>query len=191
MTDNRKNIQIILEKGRNPWKTCDTRVVYENPWITVREDSVIQPSGNEGIYGVVQTRIATGVVALTPDKQVVLVGQYRYPTNHYSWEIVEGGADDNEEPIEAAQRELAEEAGLIATHWEPLGADIHLSNCHSDEIAYLFLATDLSEVPQRPDETEELRVTRVPLLSAIEMVESGVIKDALSIIGLLRIARRL
>lgn len=181
---------MILEKGRNPWKTQDTRVVYSNPWITVREDSVIQPSGNEGIYGVVQARIATGVVVLTPDNEVVLVGQYRYPTNYYSWEIIEGGAERDEEPLEAAKRELAEEAGLVAERWEPIGTDIHLSNCHSDEIAYLFLATDLTEVPQRPDETEELRVARVPLVSAINMVESGEIKDALSIIGLLRVARR-
>lgn len=191
MTDNLKNTRTILERGRNPWKTRDTRVVYTNPWITVREDSVVQPSGKDGIYGVVQTRIATGVIALTAEHEVVLVGQYRYPTNHYSWEIIEGGAERDEAPIEAAKRELAEEAGVVAEQWEPIGSDIHLSNCHSDEIAYLFLATGLSEVPQKPDETEELRVARVPLLSAIEMIDSGEIKDALSIIGLLRIARRL
>lgn len=182
---------MILEKGRNPWKMCHTKVVYTNPWITVREDTVIQPSGDEGIYGVVQTRIATGVIALTSENEVVLVGQYRYPTNHYSWEIVEGGAEPDEDPLEAAKRELAEEAGVVAERWEPIGSDIHLSNCHSDEIAYLFLATDLSEVPPKPDETEELRIARVPLLAAVEMIESGEIKDALSIIGLLRVARRL
>jgi len=174
----------------NPWKTLGSRVVYENPWIRVREDDVIRPDGKSGIYGVVETRIATGVVALTADEQVILVGQYRYPLSAYSWEIVEGGADDQETPIQAVQRELREEAGYVAKHWEQLGPLIHLSNCFSSEVAYLFLATDLEHVGACPDGTEQLAVKSVPLTEAVAMVERGEITDAMSVIALQRVAER-
>lgn len=183
-------MSIMLRSKENPWTTKDTRIVYENPWITVREDKVIQPSGCDGIYGVVQTRIATGIIALTEKSEVILIGQYRYPTECYSWEIVEGGAERGENPLEGAKRELAEEAGVIAEEWEQLGGEIHLSNCHSDERAYLYVAKGLSSVPKQPDETEDLEVAQVSLVTALDMVDRGEIKDALSIIGLLRMARR-
>ena len=108
-------------RTENPWKTLESRLVYSNPWISVREDQVIRPDGQNGIYSVVETRIATGVVALTPERDVYLVGQYRYPTEMYSWEIIQGGADEDEEPLAACKRELQEEAGLIAKDWTPLG----------------------------------------------------------------------
>jgi 8-oxo-dGTP pyrophosphatase MutT (NUDIX family) len=176
---------------RNPWKTLGTKVVYENPWIRVREDDVIRPDGKPGIYGVVQTRIATGVVALTEDRQVYLIGQWRYPHEEYSWEIVEGGSDDDETALEAARRELREEAGLEARHWEPLGDELHLTNCHSDERGYLFLATGLTEVGAAPDGTEELAVKKLPLEDALAMLDRGEIKDAMTVMGLLLLARKL
>ncbi len=125
----------------NPWKTLQSKVTYQNAWITVREHDVIRPDGKPGIYGVVETRIATGVVALTDSHEIYLVGQYRYPTNEYSWEIIEGGSDPQETALDAAKRELKEEAGLMAASWEPLGSEIHLSNCHSSEVGFLFTAT--------------------------------------------------
>jgi len=118
---------------KNPWTTLATRVVYTNPWITVREDKVLRPNGSPGIYGVVETRLATGVLALTPEEDCYLVGQYRYTMHEYSWELIEGGSDPGEDALAAAQRELREEAGLTARDWQPLGGEIHLSNCHSSE----------------------------------------------------------
>lgn len=57
----------------NPWKRVGSRLVYENPWMTLREDQVISPTGKPGIYSVVDTRVATGVVAMTDDQEI-----YRY-----------------------------------------------------------------------------------------------------------------
>lgn len=168
----------------NPWRRLDSREIYRNPWMSVREDTVIRPDGQEGIYGVVETRIATGVVALTPEHEVYLVGQYRYPTDMYSWEIVQGGTDAGEDPLEACQRELQEEAGLIARHWQPLGGEVHLSNCISSEIGYMYLARDLTETEATPDGTEVLQVKKVPLGEAVEMAKQGEIVDAVSIIGI-------
>ncbi|MCA9554615.1 MAG: NUDIX hydrolase [Myxococcales bacterium] len=171
---------------RNPWRTLSTRVVYENPWIKVREDEVLRPDGQPGIYGVVDTRVATGVVALTPSREVYLVGQWRYPFDAYSWEIVEGGADEGEDPDDAVKRELREEAGLVAARWRPLGGEVWLSNCFSSEVARLYVAEELTEVPAEPDGTEELVVAKVPLAEAVERVASGEIKDAMSVIALMR-----
>lgn len=178
-----------LDQEQNPWKTISSRIVYQNPWIRVREDQVLRPDGMPGIYGVVETRIATGVVALTENLEVYLVGQYRYPTNHYSWEIIEGGADPGESALSAAQRELQEEAGLSAVNWLQLGAELHLSNCFSAEVGFLYLATGFTEVQSAPDGTEVLRVKRVPFSESIRMVRSGEIKDAVTIVALLRAER--
>ncbi len=169
----------------NPWTRLDSRTVYTNPWMSVREDRVIRPDGKEGIYGVVQTRIATGVVALTPANEVVLVGQYRYPTEVYSWEIVQGGADQGEEPLAACKRELQEEAGLIAKSWRQLGGEVHLSNCISSERGFIYLAEDLKQTEATPDGTEVLQVRTVPLGEAVRMSVSGEIVDAVSVIGIL------
>jgi 8-oxo-dGTP pyrophosphatase MutT (NUDIX family) len=175
----------------NPWTTLSSREVYQNPWLRLREDEVLRPDGEPGIYGVIETRIATGVVALTPSREVYLVGQYRYPLDLYSWELPEGGSDEGETALDAVQRELREETGLTAAHWEQLGAVVHLSNCFSAEEAFLFLAEDLEQAEAAPDGNEELRVKRVPFEEALRMVHEGEITDAMSIIGLLRAERAL
>jgi 8-oxo-dGTP pyrophosphatase MutT (NUDIX family) len=176
---------VELPDAPNPWKTVSSREVYRNPWIRVREDQVICPGGKPGIYGVVESKAAAGVVAVDGE-YLYLVGQYRYPTQKYSWEIIEGGADHGESPLEAAQRELKEEAGLTACHWEQLGPEVHLSNCFTTERGYLFIAWGLELGASAPDETESLEVRRVHRAEARAMLESGFIVDCLSIVGLYR-----
>jgi len=173
----------------NPWKTLDSRLVYDNPWIRVREDRVIRPDGESGIYGVMETRIATGAVPIDAEGCTYLVGQYRYPTNMYSWEIPEGGTDPGEDPLAAIQRELKEETGLTAAKWTPLGGEFHLSNCISSEIGFVYLAEDLTIGQAEPDGTEVLQVKRVHLDEAIAMVDDNTIVDAVTIIALLRAER--
>jgi 8-oxo-dGTP pyrophosphatase MutT (NUDIX family) len=129
------------------------------------------------------------VIALGDDGEVTLVGQYRYTLERYSWEIVEGGAEPGEAPMDAAKRELREEAGLIASRWRALGGPVHLSNCFTDEAGYLFVAEGLTEVDAAPDATERLALRRVPLAEALAEVDRGEITDAMSVIGLLRLAR--
>jgi 8-oxo-dGTP pyrophosphatase MutT (NUDIX family) len=174
---------------RNPWQRRSSKLIYSNPWITVREDDVITPGGSPGIYGVVETRLAVGVVALTDDNQIYLVGQYRYPVDEYSWEIPEGGSEVNEDPMETAKRELREETGVEAERWEQLGGEILLSNCFSNERGYLYVARGLREGRSEPDHTEELQVKKIPFAECLAMVERGEIKDSLTVIAVLRMAR--
>lgn len=176
----------MSEKFENPWRTLSSTVKYDNPWIHVREDKVIRPDGEEGIYGVVHFKnLAIGVLAVEDD-YIYLVGQYRYTLDAYSWEIPEGGCPEGEEELSAARRELEEETGLRASTWRRMG-EAHLSNSVSDERAVWFLATGLTEGPQNPEGTERLEVRKIPLSEAFRMVLEGEITDALSMLGIMHL----
>jgi 8-oxo-dGTP pyrophosphatase MutT (NUDIX family) len=172
-----------LEEFDNPWEKVSTRVVYDNPWIRVREDAVVRPDGQPGIYGVVHFKnIAVGILAVE-DEMLYLVGQYRYTLERFSWEIPEGGCPQGEAPLEAARRELEEETGLRARRWLKMG-EAHLSNSVTDELAVWFLAKELEQGACRPEGTEKLLVRRVSVRESLEMVASGEIKDALSVLAI-------
>ncbi len=179
-----------MSEPSNPWRTLSSRLVYENPWIRVREDQVLRPDGQPGIYGVVEFRNrAIGVLPVEDDGSVWLVGQYRYPLDLYSWEIPEGGSPASESPEETALRELREEAGLTAARLE-LISTAHLSNSVCDEIAYIFRATELAHGQSMPEGTEELHAKRVSWDEAWEMLRRGEITDSMSVIALLHEAVR-
>jgi 8-oxo-dGTP pyrophosphatase MutT (NUDIX family) len=175
------------DETKNPWLSVSSKRVYDNPWITVREDRVVRPDGESGIYGVVHYKnIAVGVLAIEED-HVYLVGQYRYPLKSYSWEIPEGGCPEDEEPLRAAQRELREETGLEAARWQMLG-EAYLSNSVADEYAVWFVATGLVPGEVRPEGTERLSVSRLPLREVLTMALEGEITDALSLLALMSYA---
>ena len=170
----------------NPWRTLSGRQVYDNPWIAVTHQEVINPSGGKGIYGLVHFKnVAIGVIPIDDQGFTWLVGQYRYPLGRYSWEIPEGGGPLGQPLLAAAQRELLEETGFTAARWTPL-LELHLSNSVSDEYGVAFLAQDLTPGTSMPEPTELLALLRLPLLEAIEMVMAGGITDALSMVALLK-----
>jgi 8-oxo-dGTP pyrophosphatase MutT (NUDIX family) len=175
----------------SPWRTHRTRLVYDNPWIRVTESDVTNPGGGEGIYGVVHFKNrAIGVIPVDDEGNTWLVGQYRYTLGSYEWEIPEGGCPEDELPLEAARRELSEETGLIAENFELLLDDIALSNSVSDERATIYLATGITSAESNPEETEELKIRKLPLEEAVDMARSGRITDSVSVIALLFLATR-
>lgn len=176
---------------KNPWTTLSSREIYLNPWIRVREDQVLKPNGTPGIYGVVEYRNrAVGVVPIDDEGYTWLVGQYRYTHNRYEWEIPEGGCPEGESLEDCARRELLEETGLVPSHLEPLLLDIQLSNSIGDETAHLFIARGLTQETPQPEDTEQIAIRRLPLSEAIQMATSGQIRDSMSVIALLALARR-
>ena len=171
----------------NPWKTLKTFEVYDNPWIKITHREVINPAGKDGIYGVVHFKnLAIGIVPLDEDYNTWLVGQYRYTLDQYSWEIPEGGCPIHTAPLDSAKRELIEETGIQAKEWIKI-IDLHTSNSVTDEAGMAFVAQNSSSGEAEPEDTEDLKIKKLPFKEALEMVFNGQITDSLSMIALMRV----
>ena len=171
----------------NPWQTVSEKEIYDNPWISLTEYKVINPSGNPGIYGKVHFKgFAIGIVPLDDAMNIYLVGQYRFPLKQYSWEIPEGGGAFDVDPLDSAKRELLEETGLKAIRWTELQR-MHLSNSVSDELSIIYLAQDLQQFEAEPEDTEQLIIKKVSFNEAYRMVHEGEITDSVSVAAILKI----
>lgn len=177
----------MMSKYDNPWKTLDSKLVYENPWISVREDAVKNPSGGDGIYGVVHfNNLAIGIIPVDNEQHTWIVGQFRYALNEYSWEIPMGGSPLEDDPMHGAVRELREETGLTASHWQTL-MKVHPSNSVTDEVGIIYLATGLEQGETEHEDTEELIIKRIPLQQAFDMTLNSEITDCMSAAALMRL----
>ena len=169
-----------------PWRSHLEGVIYENPWIEVREHDAEAPTGARIVYGVVGFKNhAIGVLPIFPDGRIVLVGQHRFPFGDYSWEIPEGGSPVGADPLEGARRELREETGLVAAEWTQV-LSYQLSNSVTDERGFGFIATDLSQMASAPDPTESLVTVKVAFREALDQVLAGRIQDLITVAMLLR-----
>jgi ADP-ribose pyrophosphatase len=127
---------------------------------------------------------ASAVVALSEDRNVVLIRQYRHALGDYIWEIPAGTFDGDERPLACAKRELAEEAGVSAREWKEMGAITPVPG-YSDEKVHLFLATGLVPTEQDLDPDEVLQAREIPFDRAMEMLYEGVIRDGKTMVGLM------
>lgn len=176
-------------KTDNPWITNKTAQIYQNPWIRVEEHDIINPAGNEGIYGTVHFKNkAIAIIPIDEQGNTWLVGQYRYPLNLYSWELPMGGGPIGKDILESAKRELREETGLTAEKWTEI-MRIHTSNSVTDEEGIVYLAEGLTQGETEFEETEVLQVRKLPFPEVLEMVMNGSITDGISIGGILKAAR--
>lgn len=169
------------------WKTLDSKIVYDNAWITLREDRVINPGGGENQYGHIQfKKKAVGIVPIDADGNTWIVGQQRYTLGEYSWEVPMGASEDGEEPLDTAYRELQEETGLTAGRMTQL-MKLHTSNSITDEVGFVFVAEALEEGETNFDEMEVLDVRKLPLSEVVAMIERGEMTDAISVAAILRV----
>lgn len=175
-----------MTANRNPYTIVSSRQVYDNRWITVTEHAIQKPRGGDGIYGVVHFKNrAVGVVPYA-DGRVWLVGQHRFPLDQYSWEIPEGGAPLDEALETCARRELAEETGLSAGRLEKLFS-MHLSNSVSDEVAHVYLATELREGASQWEDTEEFAIRTVTVDELVRAVLAGEVTDSMTVAAAFRL----
>jgi ADP-ribose pyrophosphatase len=173
-----------------PWKTLSSREIYQNPWMRLREDVAEMPDGRTTIYGVVTFGNCVGVVPFMDHHRVLLVRQYRYVQDeNHRWEIPTGGVHQGESLEQAAQRELAEEAGYHAGRLVHVSS-YYTSKCICDETAHIYIGQDLTAASAPADDTEFLERKVFSFDRALEMVLAGEIMDSMSVIGLLMAARQ-
>ncbi|MEP4533831.1 MAG: NUDIX hydrolase [Cyclobacteriaceae bacterium] len=166
-------------------------MIYENPWLRLDEDEVINPGGGISHYGKVHFKnLAIAIIPLDEDQNTWIVGQWRYALNEYSWEVPMGGGPLEIDRLESAKRELKEETGLTAKKWTEF-MKVHTSNSVTDEVGYAFLAEGLTEGETEFDETEDLEIKKLPFKELHEMALDGRITDGLSIVAILKLGRML
>jgi len=158
--------------------------VFHGNLLHVRRDVVRLPDGAPAMREYIRHPGAVAILALTEDGRVVLERQYRYPLRRDFIEIPAGKLEPGEDRLAAAQRELHEETGYVATDWRRLTL-LHNAIAYSDEGIELYLARGLSLHSPSLDEGEFLEVMLLPLQEAQAMVRDGRITDVKTMLGLL------
>ncbi len=169
-------------------KTVSQDVRFRGRIINLRVDNALLPNGNEATREVVEHPGGVCVAALTTERELLFVRQFRYPYGEVLLELPAGKLDrSGEDPLEAGKRELREETGAVANSYRSLGK-LYPSPGYCDEIIHLYLAEDLSFGDSDPDEDEFLECERIPLDRAVEMVLQNEITDAKTQVAILKVA---
>lgn len=158
-----------MKKKKGPWVVIGTKTVYQNPWIKVREDKVIKPDGKKGFFGVISMVPGVSVLPMDDKGNVYLTKEYHYGVERVTIEAISGGIDKKEAKLQAAKRELKEETGLIAKKWTYLGVvDPFTTVVVSPN--HMYFARDLTHSRRSLEETEEIKVIKIPFKKAVEWV---------------------
>jgi 8-oxo-dGTP pyrophosphatase MutT (NUDIX family) len=167
----------------NPWKIVSSKTVYKNPWMRVREDTVVTPTGGDGIYGLVESNNSVIITVLNDKNELYLVHTFSYPAASWNWELP-GGGGDKEDFLIASQRELEEETGILATTWGKLG-ETRVCNGFMTEHMITCVATDLSFTGEKEISDEQIDAAKFVSMNEVDaMVERGEINDGQSITGI-------
>ncbi|WP_020672053.1 NUDIX domain-containing protein [Amycolatopsis nigrescens] len=177
----------MSEPGSHEFRVAATEDVYLGRVVGLRVDEVVMPGGGTARREVVEHLGAVAIAAVDADGALTLIHQYRHPLGHRLWELPAGLIDHADElPVEAAKRELVEEAGLSAGRWETL-VDVAASPGFTDEVVRVFLARDLSEVDREilGEEEADLVVRKVPMAEAVRMALAGELINGATVGGVL------
>ena len=162
-----------------------TETVYEGIIVNVRRDKARLIDGRITNREVVEHPGGVCVFALDNEGKVILVRQYRYPMQEVVLELPAGKLEKGEDPSDSGLRELGEETGLVPQTYLPMGVSFSSPGIMEEKI-YYFFATDLVQGPVHPDDGEFLEVVRVPYEELLEMARKGEIKDAKTLVAILK-----
>ncbi len=175
-------------KRHGPWKILKSVQKYKNSWMEVKEETVIQPNGKKGIFGLTTIKDGVSVLPFDGEGFVYLVQEFKYALGRVTLETVSGGIDAGENPLRAAKRELKEETGIEADEWISLGrVDPFTSAVKSS--ADLFLARKLRLGAASQDGTEMIQVKKIPMAEAVGLVMDSTITHAQGCVLILKAAK--
>lgn len=166
------------------------KLIYQGRVIRVNVERVRLPNQQVAELEIIHHPGGAAIVAVDEQQRVCLLNQFRHAAGGYIWELPAGKIDNQEPHLETARRELAEEAGRSAAHWEYLGHSLSSPGVFT-EVIHLYLATQLAPVASQPEEHEVFRVEWKPLAEALQMIYRGELCDSKSITGLMLAAHRL
>jgi ADP-ribose pyrophosphatase len=162
-----------------------TSNVYSGRIFSFVVEDVTLPNDSRAEMAFVRHPGSTAIVPLRDDDTVIMERQYRHPLRDYLFEIPAGTMEPGETALACARRELEEETGYVADEFIELGS-IHILPAYSDELIHVYLARGLSPTQQHLDQDEIINVVAYPLDEALQMIETGRITDALTILALQR-----
>jgi 8-oxo-dGTP pyrophosphatase MutT (NUDIX family) len=162
------------------------RTVYANPWISFEAHDIVHPNGAPGEHGLVVVPAASAVVVYD-DGVVWLTRQARFAIDRVVLEVVKGGAEAGETPLQTAQRETREEIGVAAARWDALGIAFELPSLVDHSVS-LFLARDLTHVATAHEAVESIETVRMPFTAAVDAALDGDLEDAITGLALMRAA---
>ena len=164
--------------------TLSSKKIFSGRAVNLRIDTIRMPSGRETSREVVEHGEVVAIVAIDKEDNALLVSQFRQPVGKELLEIPAGGIDTGEEPADAVRREMQEETGYLPETVERLGG-FYSAPGFCTEYLHLYLATDLTPSRLYAEDTEIIRLERVPISQIPGLISSGSIQDAKSIAGLL------
>jgi len=167
---------------KNPYKILSSKIVYKTPWIEVKEEEVISPTGERKVFGTVDNGQGVQIVAINNKNEVYLIKEYYYVLQEYGVQTPAGGVDEGDSPLQAAKKELFEETGVIAKKWISLGQTNPLTMIIKSP-QNLFLALDIQEGDKKE---KDIEVIKTPFAKAYQMVLDGEITFAPSCVAILK-----
>jgi ADP-ribose pyrophosphatase len=167
----------------------DITNVFSGRVIDVNIERVALPNGTTATLEIIRHPGGAAVLALDASDRVCLLRQFRHAAGGWVWELPAGKIDNREPPLDTARRELEEEAGMAADSWQSLG-DYLSSPGVFTEVVHLFLATQLTPLPPRPEEHEVFEVHWLPYGDVLAMAQSGELRDGKSLVAVFRAATR-
>jgi len=178
----------MTKQDDNPWQTLNSKVMYQNPWMTVHEDKVLMPSGKEGIYGFIESKPGVFIIALTDNNKIYLIESFRYPTQKWQWELPTGGIEKGDTPLESAKHELAEELSMTAETWTHVNTFGPSSNGFMNDVQDVFVAEGLHESKEKhAEEFEAIRAARAVTTEEImTMIKNGDLIDGQTLAALMQ-----